>query len=230
MKQLLLFITIFLPVVGLAKIDRRQVLTRNNPHVNAIDSLASLSVGNGHFAFTVDATGLQTFPETYRNGIPLGTIGFDIPQGAAADIQDIDQTLELWDGLVKSRFAYRGVSYEVETEGDAEKCLVEIYDEAGAKVGECDGAKGKIEIKNVHLWQPLNAYLYNIKVTSLHHHHIKFSHVMHLEVSYQKPVSLGCHESDDCIFRFISYHLGLSQFAFLLMLECWHADNHTCSD
>ena len=74
MKQLLLFITIFLPVVGLAKIDRRQVLTRNNPHVNAIDSLASLSVGNGHFAFTVDATGLQTFPETYRNGIPLGTM------------------------------------------------------------------------------------------------------------------------------------------------------------
>ena len=45
----------------------------------------------------------------------LGTIGFDLPQGAAADIQDIDQTLELWDGLVKSRFAYRGVSYEVET-------------------------------------------------------------------------------------------------------------------
>ena len=177
MKQLLLFITIFLPVVGLAKIDRQQVLTRNNPHVNAIDSLASLSVGNGHFAFTVDATGLQTFPEAYRNGIPLGTmsdwgwhsfpnkqqlttqetlrlydfgrgrqepyavqikedgrkkdaanyyrvnphrlhlgtIGFDLPQGAAADIQDIDQTLELWDGLVKSRFAYRGVSYEVET-------------------------------------------------------------------------------------------------------------------
>ena len=39
MKQLLLFITIFLPVVGLAKIDRRQVLTRNNPHVNAIGSI-----------------------------------------------------------------------------------------------------------------------------------------------------------------------------------------------
>ena len=85
MKQLLLFITIFLPVVGLAKIDRQQVLTRNNPHVNAIDSLASLSVGNGHFAFTVDATGLQTFPETYRNGIPLGTMSdWGTTSGAAA--------------------------------------------------------------------------------------------------------------------------------------------------
>ena len=57
------------------------------------------------------------------------------------------------------------LSYEVETGGEAEKCLVEIYDEAGAKVGESDGVSGKIEIKNVHLWQPLNAYLYNIKVT-----------------------------------------------------------------
>jgi hypothetical protein len=32
-----------------------------------------LSVGNGAFAFTVDATGLQSFPEHYMNGIPLGT-------------------------------------------------------------------------------------------------------------------------------------------------------------
>jgi hypothetical protein len=30
-------------------------------------------VGNGNFAFTVDATGLQTFPNVYANGVPLGT-------------------------------------------------------------------------------------------------------------------------------------------------------------
>jgi hypothetical protein len=35
--------------------------------------LGALSVGNGEFAFTVDVTGLQTFPEHYENGIPLGT-------------------------------------------------------------------------------------------------------------------------------------------------------------
>lgn len=54
-------------------IDRRALVTRNNPQVSAFDSLASLSVGNGEFAFTVDATGLQTFPATYSKGVPLGT-------------------------------------------------------------------------------------------------------------------------------------------------------------
>lgn len=55
------------------KIDRVALVERNNPHVTAIDSLSSLSVGNGRFAFTVDVTGLQTFPELYENGVPLGT-------------------------------------------------------------------------------------------------------------------------------------------------------------
>ncbi len=41
--------------------------------VTYADTLASLSVGNGDFAFTTDVTGLQTFPEYYRNGVPLGT-------------------------------------------------------------------------------------------------------------------------------------------------------------
>lgn len=54
-------------------IDRQALIARNNPHVTVIDSLASLSVGNGEFAFTVDATGLQTFPTTYKMGVPLGT-------------------------------------------------------------------------------------------------------------------------------------------------------------
>jgi len=55
------------------KIDRQALTGRHNVKVNQIDSLSSLSVGNGKFAFTVDATGLQTFPESYHTGIPLGT-------------------------------------------------------------------------------------------------------------------------------------------------------------
>lgn len=55
------------------KIDREALVNRNNPHVTEIDTLSSLTVGNGEFAFTVDVTGLQTFPEMYRNGVPLGT-------------------------------------------------------------------------------------------------------------------------------------------------------------
>ena len=54
-------------------IDRKALVSRNNPVVTSVDTLASLSVGNGGFAFTTDVTGLQTFPEYYRNGVPLGT-------------------------------------------------------------------------------------------------------------------------------------------------------------
>jgi len=54
------------------KIDREALVARNNPEVTIFDPLSSLSVGNGKFAVTVDATGLQTFPLFY-SGVPLGT-------------------------------------------------------------------------------------------------------------------------------------------------------------
>jgi len=57
-----------------AKIDRKTVVRRNCPVVTAPDVLSSLSVGNGGFAYTVDITGMQTFPEVYRTGVPLGTM------------------------------------------------------------------------------------------------------------------------------------------------------------
>jgi hypothetical protein len=56
------------------KIDRLSLVTRHNIENTIIDSLNSLSVGNGKFAFTVDITGLQTFPEFYSKGISLGTM------------------------------------------------------------------------------------------------------------------------------------------------------------
>lgn len=55
-------------------INRMAVVSRHNVLVKKIDSLSSLSVGNGAFAFTVDATGLQSFPEAYQKGVPLGTL------------------------------------------------------------------------------------------------------------------------------------------------------------
>lgn len=64
---------IFVIPLSAQKIDRKTVVTRHNPHITKIDSLSSLTVGNGAFAFTVDATGLQTFPEKYRKGVCLGT-------------------------------------------------------------------------------------------------------------------------------------------------------------
>ena len=52
----------------------RQALVQRHTIINhAMDTLASLTVGNGTFAFTVDATGLQSFPDAYSKGVPLGT-------------------------------------------------------------------------------------------------------------------------------------------------------------
>lgn len=55
------------------KINRFELVSRHHVLVHEFDSLQSLTLGNGKFAFTVDATGLQTFPEVYENGICLGT-------------------------------------------------------------------------------------------------------------------------------------------------------------
>ncbi len=60
-------------VVQSQVINREAVVKRHNVKVNKVDSLSSLTVGNGNFAMTVDATGMQSFPETYIKGVPLGT-------------------------------------------------------------------------------------------------------------------------------------------------------------
>ena len=160
-----------------SRIDREALVRRNNPHVTSIDTLASLSVGNGGFAFTVDATGLQTWPEMYSNGVPLGTMSdwgwhsfpntegytaeeclrsYDFGRGrtepyscqftagrqqAAADymranphrlhlgtvgfsgmspedVSGIDQTLDMWEGVIKSSFLYKGLPVKVLTSVD----------------------------------------------------------------------------------------------------------------
>lgn len=55
------------------KIDRYALVHRHNVTVTSLDTMSSLSVGNGGFAFTVDPTGLQTFPVYYKKGVSLGT-------------------------------------------------------------------------------------------------------------------------------------------------------------
>ena len=60
-------------MVVAAPINRQALVSRHNPVVNSMDTLASLTVGNGRFAFTTDGTGLQTFPVEYSKGVPLGT-------------------------------------------------------------------------------------------------------------------------------------------------------------
>ena len=181
MKKLILSICLLFALSSMAQqlIDRKKVVERNNPHVTTMDSLNSLSVGNGGFAMTVDGTGLQSFPKSYSLGVPLGTMSdwgwhsfanpenyqpeeswryYDFGRGrkepyatqvkdnkrakAAGDwyrvnphrlhlgtlglslgadpkqIKQIDQTLNMWEGMIKSSFIYKGKAYQVETTCD----------------------------------------------------------------------------------------------------------------
>ena len=170
---------------GESRIDRYALVERNNPHVSAIDTMASLTVGNGRFAFTADVTGLQTFQQLYSKGVPLGTQSqwgwhsFDNPDGlrheetlkaydfgrgheelyscqlkegrgkAASDwyrvnphrlhlgvigfdgleredISGVDQTLDMWDGVIRSSFKARGEAVEVLTSCDPSADIVAV--------------------------------------------------------------------------------------------------------
>ena len=55
-------------------IDRHALVTRHEVVLHQFDAANPLSVGNGEFCFTVDATGLQTFPEAFEKTTPLGTL------------------------------------------------------------------------------------------------------------------------------------------------------------
>src|SRR5437588_11255743 len=71
-------------------------------------------------------------------------------------IRDITMTTEV-DGQ------HARVGYIIETGGDAE-VRVSIQDETGETVASSTGATGQLTIKDVHLWQPLHAYLYTCAV------------------------------------------------------------------
>jgi hypothetical protein len=83
-------------------IDRFALVSRNNPILTEPDTLGSLSVGNGDFAFTVDASGLQTFHKEYENGIPLGTqselVWHAMPDKNRYTLEDVNKAFESCDG------------------------------------------------------------------------------------------------------------------------------------
>jgi len=56
------------------KIDRFALVSRHNPVLRKLEPHSPLTVGNGEFAFTCDITGLQTFPDSYKDAMPLCTM------------------------------------------------------------------------------------------------------------------------------------------------------------
>ncbi|MDQ8735602.1 glycoside hydrolase family 65 [Paenibacillus sp. LHD-38] len=179
-------------------INRKSLVRRHNPMIKGFDPLSSLTVGNGNYAFTVDATGLQTFPELYENGgVALGhlsnwgwhttpnPIGYDtekfpktfyktlngrtvgypymphnhtseeykwlrfnhhrlhlgavkflltLPSGEPAlpeNLQDIDQLLDLWTGVISSKFSLTGETAAVITCCHPEEDVIAIRVKSG---------------------------------------------------------------------------------------------------
>jgi protein-glucosylgalactosylhydroxylysine glucosidase len=104
------------------KIDRKTVVQRHNVIIDRIDSLASLSVGNGNFAFTIDATGMQSFPEAYAKGVPLGTQSVwgwhSFPNTENLKVEEAQKTYDL-EG--------RKISYTVQPKEAAAKKAVEYF-------------------------------------------------------------------------------------------------------
>ena len=73
--RLAIGVTLLVPTAGGTRpIDRKAVVTRQNPTLDRIDPHAPLMIGNGNIAFTADITGLQTFPEQYSPLAPLLTM------------------------------------------------------------------------------------------------------------------------------------------------------------
>ncbi|MCC3144176.1 beta-glucuronidase [Halanaerobium sp. Z-7514] len=58
------------------------------------------------------------------------------------------------------------VDYEIESSSHSE-IKVELKDIEGKVVAQNSGAEGKLEVKNVNLWQPGEGYLYNLEVSLL---------------------------------------------------------------
>ena len=83
-------------------IDRKAVVNRNNPVITEADPLASLSVGNGHFATTVDVTGLQSYPAEYETGVPLTAMSdwgwHRFPNANGLTPQESEKTVDLGHG------------------------------------------------------------------------------------------------------------------------------------
>jgi len=179
-------------------IDRHALVTRHNPVTRKVDPDATLTVGNGNFAFGCDITGMQTFAEFHhRNGIPveilsrwcwvtdpnpnnytladaskdfkmadgslqpfatksstpagdwlrknprnhpLGQLALEYDKAdgtplAPEDIQEPEQTLDLWTGIVTSQFKLDGIPVKVTTAcaPDSDTVALRIESELVAK-------------------------------------------------------------------------------------------------
>lgn len=121
-RWLVFFICNLPTVFAQQRIDRQALVQRHIVHLRAADSLASLSVGNGQFSFTCDVTGMQSFPDHYVNGVPLGTQS----DWGWHSFPNVDQ-LKREDALKDYELDGRKVSYLVQGKDEQAKRAVDYF-------------------------------------------------------------------------------------------------------
>jgi len=113
-------------------VDRLKQVSRYNITKSLADTLKQVAVGNNEFYFTTDITGLQTLSsginqgsktlrqKSYYKGYSLPEIGLmivkeDNTEISYADLQDPSQMLDLWNGIIESRFKAGAVMVNLKT-------------------------------------------------------------------------------------------------------------------
>lgn len=151
MKPLLfLFFALVSTVRSYAQqIDRYALVHRHTIKLHKPDSLASLSVGNGRFAYTVDITGMQSFATYYQNGVPLGTQS-DWGWHSFPDKEQLNRN----DALRAYQLDGREVKYLVQGKDEKAKKAVEYFrvnphrlqlGQIGMEIRKKDGSKVSIQ-------------------------------------------------------------------------------------
>jgi hypothetical protein len=113
--SVLIFVFLSLQSFQNPKINRKKVVQRHNVVNTEVDILSSLTVGNGTFAYTVDVTGMQSFPEFYRSGVSLGTQsewGWDSFHNP--NNYKFEETLKAYDFNNEGRNALYSIQYKEE--------------------------------------------------------------------------------------------------------------------
>jgi len=120
--------------------------------------LTNETVPPGRVVTKDDGTKVQTYLHDFYNygGLARSIWLYSVPSVNVSDVTVVTD----FEGSTGH------VDYSVEVSGDAD-VRISLSDEAGAVVATANGANGKLEIANVKLWQPGNAYLYNLKAEAL---------------------------------------------------------------
>lgn len=140
------------------KIDRKKVVQRHNVVNIKADTLSTLTVGNGKFAYTADITGMQSFSEYYKNGVSLGTQS-EWGWNSFPNTKDytFKETLKAYDFNNEGRKAMYSVQLK---EPERNKGAVEYFrvnkhrlqlGNIGIELLKKDGQKAKIsDLTNIH--------------------------------------------------------------------------------